>query len=79
MIQYPLDKQDAVVQMLSFDELGGPRVVNFQTISKQKYSKIVLQNEITFYLTNEGVYSQGDWRTGLLGFKNHERLTTKPI
>lgn len=57
MIQYPLDKQDAVVQMLSFDELGGPRVVNFQTISKQKYSKIVLQNEITFYLTNEGVYS----------------------
>ena len=43
--------------MLSFDELGDPRVVNYSTISKLKYLKVIFKEGMAFYLTNEGLFS----------------------
>ena len=47
--------------MLVIEEQGNPKVINFQTLANVKYDKIVLQKECTFYLTDEGLYSRGNW------------------
>lgn len=65
--------------MISFDELGNTKNVQLSNIQNVKYESIVCNEHCTFYLTKSGLFSQGNWKSGILGFKDHERLTNRPI
>jgi hypothetical protein len=65
--------------MMSIDDNGFSRQIQLEYLSSMKYIQIESNQHCSYYLTSEGLYSQGNWKSLLLGFKDHERLSTMPI
>lgn len=65
---------------MSLDEFGNKTMVVYQKILKAKYDDVFKGNCCTFYsIKKGGVFSQGDKASGLLGIKELDKLTTRPM
>lgn len=65
---------------MSLDEFGNRTMSNYQKILKAKFTDVFKGNCCTFYsIQRGGIYSQGEKSSGLLGLKEMDKLTNKPM